>query len=151
MNDMALIRQIKEKDIETIAEMEIEISKISFGDEALTDHEAVCKRIRKAMERDNSGMIVLEKDGQICAWLWMDKKENFLTKDIYINFRSFYVMEQYRGNKIVSDFLQEGIKFAKKMNAKSIVGKVNVNNVAMRYLYKANGFEPTHLTMEMKL
>ena len=148
---MKNIRKIEGDDIETIAKMEAEIAKISFGDEAITDLETIGVRIKKAMEKDKRGMLVLEIDGQIAARLWMDKKENFLTKDIYVNFKSFYVVEQYRGEALVSEFLQEGIKFAKEVGAKSIVGKVNVKNIAMRYLYKENGFEPTHMTMEKKM
>ena len=41
-----------------------------------------------------------------------------------------------------------GMDFCAKRKASSVVGKVNVNNLAMRSLYKKFGFRATHLTME---
>lgn len=148
---MYRIRQIEEVDLQELALMEIEISKISFDDKAITDIEFHKKKIRKSMEKDNRGMLVLESDDKIVAWLWMEKKENFITNEIYINFKSFYVKEAIRGELEVDKLMDAGIAFSKKINAKYIVGKVNAENIAMRTLYKNSGFKPTHISMEMQL
>lgn len=148
---MYIIRKANENDISCIAEMEREICEISFQENAITDilfHE---KRLLKAMFSNNEGMYVVESENQIMGWLWMDAKENFLTKERYINFRSFYIDEKIRGTKIVNQLLQKGFEYARKVNAKKIVGKVFVENIPMRAIYKNAGFHATHLTMEINL
>ena len=81
----------------------------------------------------------------------MTNKINYLSGANYINFKSFYIEEIARGEKYTNLLLEKGIEFACEKKAKYIVGKVNINNVPMRLIYKKFGFTPTHLTMELKL
>ncbi len=148
---MYIIRLLQEQDFLSVAEMEREIAIISYQDEAITDIETHIKKIEKAYKKDKSGMLVVEEEGEIIGWLWMDRKTNFLTQEIYINFRSFYIHDLYRETKCSSELLSKGIDYAKSIDAKYIVGKVNINNVAMRSVYKMYGFEPKHITMQLDL
>lgn len=145
------IRLLQEEDFISVAEMEREIAIISYQDEAITDIDTHIRRIEKAYKKDKSGMLVAVEENKIIGWLWMDRKTNFLTEDVYINFRSFYIDDQYRETECSSQLLSKGIDYAKSINAKYIVGKVNINNIAMRSVYKANGFESKHITMELTL
>lgn len=145
------IRSIQESDVEKIAVYKVEISKISFGTDAITDIEFHKKKILKAMLIEKEGMLVLHDKNIICGWLWMSNKTNYLSRDNYINFKSFYIEEKYRGEKYTNFLLEKGIEFAYEKKAKYIVGKVNINNMPMRIVYKKFGFSATHLTMELKL
>lgn len=145
------IRTIEPGDVPVLAEYESEISLISFQEEAITDLEFHRQRILKAISKEREGMLVLDNAGEICGWLWMAMKTNSLTDEKYVNFRSFFIKEAYRGSEYVDQLLEKGITDCRKMGAKSIVGKVHAKNLPMRALYKNHGFEPTHLTMEIKL
>lgn len=142
------IRKAESRDIPQIAEFEKEISIISFGDEAIVDLAFHEKKLKKSFDKNPEGMFVLEADGAVCGWLWMEPKTNFLTEDRYINFHSFYVAEAFRGKPEAEELMAFGMDFCAKRKASSVVGKVNVNNLAMRSLYKKFGFRATHLTME---
>lgn len=90
------MREIKEEDFEAVAKFEIEISEISFGEKAITDLEFHCKKLAKA--KDRRGMIVIEdtESGKIVGWVWMEKKQNSLTGEVYANFKSIYADECIR-------------------------------------------------------
>ena len=145
------IRIIEPGDAPVLAEFESEISRISFQEEAITDLEFHRQKILKAIPKEREGMLVLDNHGEICGWLWMAMKTNSLTGEKYVNFRSFYIKESYRGTEYVDQLLEKGINDCREMGAGSIVGKVHAQNLPMRVLYKNHGFQPTHLTMELKL
>jgi L-amino acid N-acyltransferase YncA len=144
------IRIIEPGDVPVLAKYECEISLISFQEEAITDLEFHQQKILKAIPKEREGMLVLDNGGEICGWLWMALKTNSLTNEKYVNFKSFYIKEAYRGSEYVDQLLEKGIHDCRKMGANSIVGKVHAKNLPMRILYKNHGFEPTHLTMELK-
>lgn len=148
---MYIMREIIEDDFEAVAKFEIEISKISFGDKAITDLEFHCKKLAKA--KDRHGMIVIEEtqSGKIVGWVWMEKKQNSVTGEAYANFKSIYADESIRGMQIVDDLFDKSIEYARDCGATYIVGKVHAMNMPMRSLYKKHCFEPTHITMERKL
>lgn len=148
---MYKIRVLKRQDFEAVAKMECEIAIISYQDEAITDINKHIRRIEKAYEKDNSGMLVAVDGDRIIGWLWMEPRTNFLTQDLYVNFRSFYISSQNRETELSSDLLKRGVDYAKRNNAKYIVGKVNSQNIAMRAVYKNNNFEAKHITMQLNL
>lgn len=152
MEKMYTVRIIEEKDMNEVANYEVEISKISFGDEAITDVAFHKNRLNTAYKKNGEGMCVLvDKDDKVKGWLWMDKKNNFLTNAPYINFRSFYIDDSIRGTDYVDLLMETGMEYAKRCRAKKIVGKVCVENLPMRTIYKKYGFRPTHLSMEIDL
>lgn len=144
------IRSIEQKDLAAVAEFEKEISVISFGSEAVTELEFHRRKLEKAIAHEREGMLVLELEGQAAGWLWMTLKQNFVTKEKYIQFKSFYAAESCRGSEAVTALFEAGMDFARRQKARRIVGHVHVSNLPMRVLYKNYGFAPTHLTMEYK-
>lgn len=142
------IRNIEETDVPVLAEFEREIAVISFGDSAVVDVLFHQKKIRKAMQREREGMLVLEADGEIYGWLWMTDQINSVSNEHYINFKSFYMKPHEREEDFTGKLMEAGMGFAKGVGAKRIVGKVFVSNLPMRSVYKRFGFKPTHLTME---
>ncbi|AZS15576.1 GNAT family N-acetyltransferase [Paenibacillus lutimineralis] len=143
-----IIRQIEAHDLTEIAKWEREISKISFGEEAITDLSFHLHKLEKAMIRERSGMLVLDIDGCAAGWMWMGFRVNSVTQETYMQFRSFYISEPFRGTAGVDKLFEAGISFAKQKGVQRIVGHVHVHNLPMRTLYKKYGFMPTHLTME---
>lgn len=143
-----IIKPVHDGDFKRLAEFEKEISIISFGNEAITDIDFHERRIRNGFEKNSGGMFVMADGDILCGWLWMDKKMNYLTQETYINFRSFYVSEQYRGSAWSAALMEHGMEYCKNVKAKSIIGKVHTQNTQMRALYKCFGFKATHLTME---
>jgi L-amino acid N-acyltransferase YncA len=142
------IRKITYDDTTILAQFEKEISIISFGDEAVIDLDVHKNKIDKAIRMKSDGMFVITKDDKIIGWLWMDIKKNMLTNDKYVNFRSFYITEEERATNCSLQLMNYGMEYCKLKNVKSIVGRVHVNNLSMRMLYKHFNFKPTHLTME---
>lgn len=71
---------------------------------------------------------------------------NSVTQDAYLQFRSFYINEPFRGTAGAEALFEAGILYAKQQEARRIVG--HVHNIPMRALYKKYGFTSTHLTME---
>lgn len=143
-----IIRQIEVRDLTEVAKWEREISKISFGEEAITDLDFHLHKLEKAMSRERSGMLVLDIDGCAVGWMWMGSRVNSVTQESYMLFRSFYISEPFRGTAGVDKLFEAGISFAKQKGAQRIVGHVHIQNLPMRSLYKKYGFMPTHLTME---
>lgn len=142
------IRQIELDDIAVIAEFERDISVISFGEEAITDPRFHARKLEKALHYEKKGMLVLEVDGKVAGWMWITPRENSITKQMYANFKSFYIAEPYRGTAYVDELFEAGMAYCKKEGTERIIGKVHVSNLPMRLLYKNHGFAPTHLTME---
>lgn len=148
--DKVDIRPIKESDILTIAEFEKEICIISFGDTAVTDLDVHQKKLLKSYKKNPEGMFVLTVGEKISGWLWMDEKINFLTNEKYINFRSFYIEKEFQGTELTGELMKFAMDFCKSVQANMVVGKVFIDNISMRALYKEFGFKPTHLSMEYK-
>lgn len=148
--DKVDIRPIKESDILTIADFEKEICIISFGDTAVTDLDVHQKKLLKSYKKNPKGMFVLTVDEKISGWLWMDEKINFLTNEKYINFRSFYIVKEFQGTELTGELMKFAMDFCKSVQANMVVGKVFIDNISMRALYKEFGFKPTHLSMEYK-
>ncbi|MCL2352757.1 MAG: GNAT family N-acetyltransferase, partial [Firmicutes bacterium] len=131
------------------------------------------RKLKKGFDKDPSGMFVMverrdqDKNGvlanardkapdaaageRVIGWLWMDGKENFLTGESYVNFRSFYIAVEYRGSEAARALMGRGMEYCREAGAKSVVGKVHVSNLPMRALYREFGFQATHITMEYKI
>lgn len=82
-----------------VAQYEKEISIISFGADAITDLEFHKKELMNSLIKEKDGMLVLEGNNEICGWLWMAVKTNSSTTEKYVNFKSFYIKENYRGTE----------------------------------------------------
>lgn len=146
--DAMKIRPIRESDIPIVARFEQEIAMISFGEEAIDDHEFHVRKLTKALPKEGKGMLVLEARNTVVGWLWMAAKTNYLSKEKYVFFKSLYLEEPFRGTAYAKALMDAGMAFCRKQGAKKITGKVHVRNLAMQIMYKNYGFQPTHLTME---
>lgn len=145
-------REATEADLPQIAEYEAEIAAISFGDAAVTDPAQHMKKLQRALERGEDLMLVLAETNRVLGWLWISINTNMFTGDSYANFRSFALAKELRGSAYAHQLFQAGMaRLREYPEVGRVVGKVHVDNLPMRLLYKQWGFTPQHLTMELHL
>src|SRR3954453_21833636 len=101
----ATIRPAALGDLPALVAFEIAIARISFPRDAITDPAVHEKKLRKALERGEPGMFVLERDGQVLGWLWATFNTNFLTNEPYATFRSLAVDEAAPDHGALADAL----------------------------------------------
>jgi len=145
------IRQVTAADLPVIVEFEVEIARISFPENPVTDPEAHHKKLRKALKREPDGMFVAEVEGQVVGWLWITMNTNFVTGERYATFRSLALRPEWRGKELARSLVEFGIDYSRQHGARWITGKVHVSNLPMRVLYRDTGFHAKHLTMEFRL
>lgn len=146
------IRAAGVSDLPAIVAFEIAIARITFPRDPIVDPAVHEKKLRKALERQEPGMFVLERAGQAVGWLWVYLNTNFLTDERYATFRSLAVADaQPDAPALAEQLFAHGIAYARAAGMTEITGKVHVANVAMRVLYKKTGFEAEHLTMRLYL
>lgn len=145
------VRLAGEGDLDALAAFEVEIARISFPDDAITDPAAHRHRLERAMSRDGSGMLVAEDGGRVAGWLWVSINQNFTTGARYAQFRSLAVAPEDRDGDLATVLFERGIEYAREHAAGEVVGHVHIDNAPMRLVYRAFGFEPRHLTMRRVL
>src|SRR6266567_5107425 len=158
-----LVRPAGEHDLDAIAEFEVDIARVSFGDEAITDpafhRRRVAGAVGKAAEITLVAVAADAPDVPL-GWAWMSARTNSLTGERYGNFRSLAMTGPDRitsqdpaaeatprlGELLMAAILQA----ADEAGFTHLSGKVNAANLGMRSLYRAFGFSATHLTMEKR-
>jgi len=123
-----LIRPARQGDLDVITGFEIDIARVSFGAEAVT-------------ERDNAVPV---------GWAWLSGRTNSLTGARYGNFRSLATAD-IPGRAAAAELLMTAVlQAAKEAGYTHLTGKTHARNLGMRALYRKFGFEATHLTMEWR-
>ena len=144
------VRRARVDDLPALVDYEIEIARVSFGDDAILDGEVHRKRLIKGLERDPDGCLVATDDaGTVIGWLWMSPKANFLTDAAYINFRSLAVTPGPASTTAALALVARGRAFAHEQGATEIVAKVHAANLPMRVVFRDADFEPQFLTMRL--
>lgn len=146
---MTAIREATESDLDAIVAFEIEIARISFGDEAVLDPEVHSRRVVKALEDPTEGTFVAGNEP--VGWLWVSARKNFLTGEEYGFLRSLAIAPSEFGTSLGEELLETGVAWARARGAREVTGKVHVDNVAMRTVYRGAGFSAQHLTMRREL
>ncbi len=147
-----LVRALDESDIPQVAAFEAEIAVISFGEEAVADPAQHVAKLQRALGKGDDIMLVLAEPAQVLGWLWISLNTNAFTGDRYANFRSFALHPRVRGGQAGERLFAAGLERVKQAGGiGKMVGKVHVDNLPMRLLYKQLGFKPVHLTMELAL
>lgn len=147
-----VVRRAAGADLPALVDYEIEIARVSFGDEAVVDGERHAVRLAKALDRDPGGCLVAVDDGGgVVGWLWMTINENFLTKEPYATFRSLAVSPGDDSSDVARLLIDRGLGYARDHDVTEVTGKVHAANVGMRMLYREFDFEPQHLTMRLQM
>jgi GNAT superfamily N-acetyltransferase len=148
-----LIRPAAGADLDAIAAFEVEIARVSFGDEAITDTGLHRKRVAGALGKPGEVTIIAVATGQPAVpvgWAWLSGRTNSLTGARYGNFRSLAVAD-IPDRAAVAELLMEAVlAAAADAGLTQLTGKVHARNLGMRAVYRKFGFEATHITMEKR-
>jgi len=147
------IRPAREEDLDAIAGFEIEIARVSFGDEAIEDAALHRKRVATALGRPGEVTLVAvaaQDDGPPVGWAWLSGRTNSLTGDRYGNFRSLAAADIPGRGEVAELLMAAVVRAAGEAGYSRLTGKTHARNLGMRALYRKFGFEATHITMEWR-
>jgi L-amino acid N-acyltransferase YncA len=148
-----LIRQATLDDLDAIAGFEVDIARVSFGDEAITDAALHRRRVAGALGSPGEITLVAVTEGarqRPVGWAWLSGRTNSLTGARYGNFRSLAVADVPGRSQIGELLLAAVLQGARENGLHQLTGKVHARNLGMRALYRKFGFEATHVTMEKR-
>jgi L-amino acid N-acyltransferase YncA len=148
-----LIRPAVEADLDAIVSFEIEIARVSFAEEAITDPALHRKRVSSALGKPGEVTLVAvaaDDSAQPLGWAWLSERTNSLTGARYGNFRSLAVADVADRSLIGELLLAAVLDAAAAAGLDSLTGKVHAGNLGMRALYRKFGFTAAHLTMERR-
>jgi L-amino acid N-acyltransferase YncA len=149
-----LIREATAGDLEAIAGFEVEIARISFGNEAVTDAGLHHRRVAGALGKPGEITLIAvarEAPRDPVGWAWLSGRTNSLTGARYGNFRSLAVADVADRSQIGELLLASVLDAAGQAGLGQLTGKVHAGNLGMRALYRKFGFEATHITMEKRI
>jgi L-amino acid N-acyltransferase YncA len=149
-----LIRAATPEDLDAIAGFEVEIARVSFGDEAITDTGLHHRRVAGALGKPGEiTLVAVERGepGRPVGWAWLSGRTNSLTGARYGNFRSLAVADVEGRSQIGEMLLAAVLRAAGDAGMRQLTGKVHARNLGMRALYRKFGFEATHVTMEKRV
>jgi L-amino acid N-acyltransferase YncA len=149
-----LVREAGADDLDAIAGFEVEIARVSFGDEAVTDAGLHRRRVGGALGKPGEITLVAAAEtapGEPVGWAWLSGRTNSLTGARYGNFRSLAVADVPGRSQIGELLLAAVLRAADEAGLHQLTGKVHARNLGMRALYRKFGFEATHVTMEKRV
>jgi ribosomal protein S18 acetylase RimI-like enzyme len=147
------IRAASEDDLDAISGFEIEIARVSFGDEAIEDPALHRKRVAGALGKPGEVTLVAVASGAPrvpVGWAWLSGRTNSLTGARYGNFRSLAAADIPGRSEVAELLMRAVLRAADEAGFTQLTGKVHASNVGMRALYRKFGFEATHITMERR-
>ena len=145
------IRPATDGDLDALVDYEIEIARISFGDEAVTDPALHRRRITGSLGKPDEVTLVAERDGAVVGWVWLSGRTNSLTGDRYGNLRSLATSDVPGRGAVAELLLDAALSAARDRGVSEVVGKVHMRNVNMRAVYAKLGFVAEHLSMRKAL
>jgi predicted methyltransferase len=149
------IRAATEADLDAIAGFEVEIARVSFGDEAIEDRQLHRRRVAAALGKPGEVTLVAVAGGAgpgaaPVGWAWLSGRTNSLTGARYGNFRSLATADVPGRSEIAGLLMQAVLAAADQAGYQHLSGKVQAGNLGMRALYRKYGFGASHLTMEWR-
>ena len=147
------IRPARAEDLDAIAQFEIDIARVSFGDEAIEDPALHRKRVAAALGKPGEVTLVAVAagaPGRPLGWAWLSGRTNSLTGARYGNFRSLATADVPGRSQIAELLMQALLRAADEAGFGQLTGKVHARNLGMRAVYRKFGFEAAHITMEKR-
>jgi len=148
-----LVRRATESDLDALAGFEIEIARVSFGDDAIADPALHRKRVSAALGKPAEiTLVAAARDAPTAAvgWAWLSGRTNSLTGARYGNFRSLAVADIPDRAQVAELLMTAVLAAAGEAGFGQLTGKVHARNLGMRAVYRKFGFEATHITMEKR-
>ena len=137
-------------DLETLAIFEREIACLSFPEDPILDLSYHYHKLQRAMRSEPDGMVVLTLEEDVVGWLWMTTKISLATKERYGVLRSIYVREDLRRQGLAKSLVQYCLRYFDSRGIHRIVSKVHHENEPALALMRRIGFEPLHVTCELR-
>jgi ribosomal protein S18 acetylase RimI-like enzyme len=147
----ATVRPATAADLDRLVAYEIEIARISFGAEAVTDPALHRRRVSGSLGKPDEVALVAVRDGAVVGWIWLSGRTNSLTGDRYGNLRSLATSDVLGRGAVAELLLDTALAAARDRGVSEVVGKVHMRNVAMRAVYAKLGFAAEHLSMRKQL
>jgi ribosomal protein S18 acetylase RimI-like enzyme len=147
------VRDAGEADLDAIAGFEVEIARVSFGDEAIDDPALHRKRVAGALGKPGEVTLVAVAAAAPAVpvgWAWLSGRTNSLTGARYGNFRSLAASPGPHRSEVAELLMHAVLRAAADAGYQHLTGKVHARNLGMRALYRKFGFEAAHLTMEWR-
>ena len=145
------IRPATAGDLDALVGYEIEIARISFGEDAVTDPALHRKRITGSLGKPDEVTLVADRDGAVVGWVWLSGRTNSLTGDRYGNLRSLATSDVPGRGAVAELLLGAALSAARERGVSEVVGKVHMRNINMRAVYAKLGFAAEHLSMRKAL
>lgn len=145
------VRPATAADLDPLVAYEIEIARISFGAEAVTDPALHRRRISGSLGKPDEVALVADRAGTVVGWVWLSGRTNSLTGDRYGNLRSLATSDGPDRGAVAELLLDAALAAAGERGVSEVVGKVHMRNVAMRAVYAKLGFAAEHLSMRKQL
>ena len=145
------VRPATVEDLDMLVGYEIEIARISFGDEAVTDPALHRKRITGSLGKPDEITLVVGRNGAVVGWVWLSGRTNSLTGNRYGNLRSLATSDVPGRSAVAELLLEAALAAARERGVSEVVGKVHMRNVNMRAVYAKLGFAAEHLSMRKAL
>ncbi len=148
-----VIRPATEADLDAITAFEIDIARVSFGDEALEDPALHRKRVLAALGKPGEiTLVAVAADAPAVpvGWAWLSGRTNSLTGARYGNFRSLATADIPGRSEVAELLMTALLRAADEAGFGQLTGKVHARNLGMRAVYRTFGFEATHITMEKR-
>jgi L-amino acid N-acyltransferase YncA len=148
-----MIREATDSDLDAIVAFEIDIARVSFADEAITDPALHRRRVAGSLGKPGEVTLVAasrDAPGRPLGWAWLSSRTNSLTGARYGNFRSLAVADGPERAQLGELLLAAVLEAADAAGMTQLTGKVHAGNLGMRALYRKYGFTATHLTMERR-
>jgi GNAT superfamily N-acetyltransferase len=148
-----LIRPAGDGDLDAVAALEVDIARVSFGDDAITDTGLHRKRVAGALGKPGEVTVIAaaaDAPGVPVGWAWLSGRTNSLTGARYGNFRSLAVADIPQRAQVAEILMAAVLSAAADAGFSQLTGKVHARNLGMRAVYRKFGFEATHITMEKR-
>src|SRR3989338_162264 len=109
------------------------------------------KNLFKYFKKEPDGIAVLEKDGEVIGYIWLNTKYNSFRKKRYGLIRKLYIKNAYRGRGLAKRLLKFAEEYFEKKKAKYIELKVTLTIRAAVDLYKKAGYLQKRIILEKRL
>lgn len=145
------VRRLEVSDLAAVAEFEVEIAKISFPDDPITDPEFHKRRLERSIEQDGAFVATDLTTNQVVGWALVVSRENFSLKERYADFKSLYIVPAYRGGALVFHLMVAVENFAELNGLTRIAGRTAASNEDMKAVYERCGYHAVHIAFERTL
>ncbi len=145
-----ILRDLKPEDINSLIEFHKKSISINFPG-IRPAPKNFKNNLLKWFKKEPRGINVLEKEGKVIGYMWLNTKYNSFRKKRFGLIRQLFIKEGYRGRGLAKQLVKFAEEYFKKRGANYMELKVTLINKAAISLYKKAGFKEKRVVMEKEL